>query len=132
MQCSYDYNLAHRPRLEKLLYLELYDCCRGRSGRKEIGQGTPPDGGTFLRCRKVDSWFPLARKKSEIRFSMPDAGLSSQKSIKRTQKHHVLDVLGHPPPKKFQMPVRQKYYACNRHGLLHRVTGAGQLCSLST
>jgi hypothetical protein len=45
----------------------------------------------------VDFWFPLARKKPEIRFSTPEAGLSGQKSIKRTQKHVVLGVFGHFP-----------------------------------
>ena len=70
---------------------------RGRSGRKKTGQGALPDGGTALGCRKVDFWFPLARKKPEIHFSTPEAGLSGQKSIKRTQKHVVLGVFGHFP-----------------------------------
>ena len=84
---------------------------RGRSGRKKSGHGTPPDGGTFLGCRKFDFWFPLARKKPEIRFSTPGAGLPGQKSIKRTQKCVVLGVFGHFPfPQNFKMPVRQKYF----------------------
>ena len=70
---------------------------RGRSGRKKSGQGTLPDGGTALGCRKVDFWFPLARKKPEICFPTSEAGLSGQKSIKRTQKHVVLGVFGHFP-----------------------------------
>jgi hypothetical protein len=45
----------------------------------------------------VDFWFPLARKKPEIRFFTPEAGLSGQKSIKRTQTHVVLGVFGHFP-----------------------------------
>jgi hypothetical protein len=45
----------------------------------------------------VDFWFPLARKKPEIHFSTPEAELSGQKSIKRTQKHVVLGVFGHFP-----------------------------------
>jgi hypothetical protein len=45
----------------------------------------------------VDFWFPIARKKSKIRLSTPEAGLSGQKSIKRTQKHVVLGVFGHFP-----------------------------------
>ena len=71
--------------------------CRGRSGRKKSGQGTLPDGGTALGCRKVGFWFPLARKKPEIHFSTPEAGLSGQKSIKHTQKYVVLGVFGHFP-----------------------------------
>ena len=69
----------------------------GRSGRKKSGQGTLPDGGTFLGCRKVDFRLPLARKKPEIHFSTPEVGLSGQKSIKRTQKYVVLGVFGHFP-----------------------------------
>ena len=45
---------------------------------KKSGQGTLPDAGTFLGCRKVGFWFPLARKKLEIHFSTPEAGLSGQ------------------------------------------------------
>jgi len=70
---------------------------RGRSGRKKSGQGTLPDGGTFLGCRKVDFWFKLARKKPEIHFSTSEAGLSGQKSIKRTQKCVVLGLFRHLP-----------------------------------
>jgi hypothetical protein len=33
----------------------------------------------------VDCWFPLARKNPEIHFSTSEAGLSGQKTIKRTQ-----------------------------------------------
>jgi hypothetical protein len=51
---------------------------RGRSGRKKSWQGTLPDGGTFLGHRKVDFWFPLARKKPEIHFPTPEARLSGQ------------------------------------------------------
>jgi hypothetical protein len=70
---------------------------RGRSGRKKSGQGTLPGGETFPGCRKVDFWFLLTRKKTEIHFSAPEAGLSGQKTIKRTQKHVVLGVFGHFP-----------------------------------
>jgi hypothetical protein len=70
---------------------------RGLSGRKKSGQGTPPDGGAVLGCRKADFWFPLARKKLGIHFSTPEAGLSGQKPIKRTQKRVVLGVFGHFP-----------------------------------
>jgi len=45
----------------------------------------------------VGFWFPLARKKPEIHFSTPEAGLSGQKSIKCTQKHVALGVFGHFP-----------------------------------
>jgi hypothetical protein len=45
----------------------------------------------------VGFWFPLARNKPEIQFSTPEAGLSGQKTIKRTQKHVVLGVFGHFP-----------------------------------
>jgi hypothetical protein len=64
---------------------------------KKSGQGTLPDAGTFLGCRKVGFWFPLARKKLEIHFSTPEAGLSGQKPIKRNQKYVVLGVFGHFP-----------------------------------
>jgi hypothetical protein len=47
-----------------------------RSGRKKSGQGALPDGETFLGCRKVGSWFPLARKKQGMHFSTPEAGFS--------------------------------------------------------
>jgi hypothetical protein len=47
---------------------------------------------TFLGCRKVDFWFPLAREKPEIHPSTP-----GQKSIKRTQKYVVLGVFGYFP-----------------------------------
>jgi hypothetical protein len=49
----------------------------------------------------------VARKKSETRFYTPEAGLSGQKSIKRTQKYVVLGIFGHFP-KISKMPVRQK------------------------
>jgi hypothetical protein len=39
------------------------------------------------------------QKKPEIHIPTPEAGLSGQKSIKRTQKYVV-----------FEMPARQKYY----------------------
>jgi hypothetical protein len=39
----------------------------------------------------------IARKKPEIRFSAPEAGLSGQNSIKRTQKYVFLGVFGHFP-----------------------------------
>jgi hypothetical protein len=45
----------------------------------------------------VNFLFPLARKKPEIHLSTPEAGLSGQKSIKRTQKHVALGVFGHFP-----------------------------------
>jgi hypothetical protein len=45
----------------------------------------------------VDFWFPIVRKKPEIRFSTPEAGLSGQKPIKRTQKYVALGVFGHSP-----------------------------------
>ena len=101
---------------------------RGRSGRKKSGQGTLPDGGTALGCRKVDFWFPLARKKPEIRFSTPEAGLTGQKPIKRTQKTRRFGCF-RAFPQNFKTPVRQKYY---RHRLLLQRAEAGQLCSLST
>ena len=74
----------------------LYANNRGRSGRKKSGQVTLPDGGTFLGCRKFDFWFPLARKKLEIHFSTPEAGLSGQTSIS-TQKYVVLGVFRNFP-----------------------------------
>jgi hypothetical protein len=45
----------------------------------------------------VDFWFPLARKKPEIHFFTPEAGLSGQKSIKRAHKSVVLGVFGYSP-----------------------------------
>ena len=60
---------------------------------KKIGQGTPPDGlfFSFLGYRKEKSGFLvstiLARKKPGINFSTPEAGLSGQKPIKRSQKY---------------------------------------------
>ena len=93
---------------------------RGRSGRKKMGRALPY-GGNFLGCRKVDFRLPLARKKPEIHFSTPEAGLSGQKSIKRTQKYCVVRRFGcfrvFPPNPNFKMPVRRKYY---RYGLLLR------------
>jgi hypothetical protein len=68
-----------------------------RRGREEEVPTTPPGGGTFLGCRKVGFWFPLARKKPEICFSTPEAGLFGQKSIKRAQKHATLGVFGNFP-----------------------------------
>jgi hypothetical protein len=61
----------------------------------------------------VDFWFPLliARKKPEIHFSTPEAGLPGQNPIERTQKHGVLvlGVFGHfPKISKLKTPVRQK------------------------
>ena len=84
---------------------------RGRSGRKKSGQGALPDGETFLGCRKVGFWFPLARKKQGIHFSTPEAGLSGQKTIKHTQKHSRFGCF-RAFPQNFKISVRQKYYRC--------------------
>jgi hypothetical protein len=60
---------------------------RGRPGRKKRG--------TFLGCRKVDIWLPQPERNRKYTFLHPRrAGLSGQKSIKRTQKFVVLGVLG--------------------------------------
>jgi hypothetical protein len=69
----------------------------------------------------VDFWFPLelyctvgtvARtgKKPEIHFSTTEAGLSGQKSIKRTQKQVVLGVFGYfPKISKFPYSAPKTY-----------------------
>ena len=98
------------------MYIYIYIYIRGRSGRKKSGQGALPGGGTFLGCRKVDFWFPLALKEPKMHFSAPKAGLSGQKSIERTQKHVVLGVFGHFP-RISKRPYAKKYY---KHGLLLR------------
>jgi hypothetical protein len=46
-----------------------------------MGRAISRTGDLFLGCRKVDFWFPIARKKPEILFSTPEAGLPGQKSI---------------------------------------------------
>jgi hypothetical protein len=75
----------------------------------------------------VDFWFPIARKKLEIHFPAPKAGLYGQKPIKRTQKHVILGVfvfvfeqrgyrfLGIPPNIIFYAKNIIVYY---RYGLL--------------
>ena len=68
---------------------------RGRSGHKKSGQGTPPDEGTCLGCRKVGFWLPLALKKPEINFSTPEMDFPGQKIAKRTPKQAILDDFGH-------------------------------------
>ena len=50
---------------------------RGRSGRKKSGQGTLPDGGAVLGCRKVDFWFPLPI----VKLTLPEGNREPQNKM---------------------------------------------------
>jgi hypothetical protein len=60
----------------------------GVLGVKKVGRALSRTGEIFPGVGKL-YWFPLARNKPEIHFSTPEAGLSGQKLIKRTQKYVV-------------------------------------------
>jgi hypothetical protein len=81
------------------IFIYIYIILGGILDVKKMGRALSQTGGGFLGCRKVDFWFPLRCSPKETRNPLftPDAGLSGQKSIKRTQKYVVLGVFGHFP-----------------------------------
>jgi hypothetical protein len=55
---------------------------QGAFWAQKNGQGTLPDGGTFLGCRKVDFWFPTSPEDAgnPLFYRAPEAGLSGHKN----------------------------------------------------